>query len=470
MPQATIERSQIAGLGVEPVTGRWQNSDMGRLRRRWRVVKWAGVAGSALVLATWVISLHCWCRYISSIGVPSAQVIPGVAPSGWLLGLGQGGVYLCHGLVLHLSFPGGGSGWAACRTPWSSWNSCVGWPRIVDLRSAPIGGWGWMAVVPLWIPFLLICAPTVLLCWRDRRVISQWVRRRRPARWIAQLAAALTFLGGSWLIYLGLDSAAIAAGVTVDDASRLLGVPEGVALGTSIAAIFLASYVPSRLLLFLLRWRPIYVGDPVLDPALSCQKCNYDLTGNLSGICPECGHAINQPAAKSRYSVAKAAKSAVLALSFIAVSGAIGFFLLSPPPRNKPLPPLFCRDHSGEPEITFDLRGSALFVDRERNTIFLLPAFGDDRGSGIAVNPSLNDAEFGVAGVKWRVPAEDDSLFIAGRHGEVKSYHLRDGFVNRVVDDIAKLSVPRAPDIIDVLIKSCRWKDAEAKSAVSALR
>jgi hypothetical protein len=25
-----------------------------------------------------------------------------------------------------------------------------------------------------------------------------------------------------------------------------------------------------------------------------CQKCNYDLTGNVSGVCPECGTSIEQ--------------------------------------------------------------------------------------------------------------------------------------------------------------------------------
>lgn len=30
-------------------------------------------------------------------------------------------------------------------------------------------------------------------------------------------------------------------------------------------------------------------------PAHCCQKCGYDLTGNMSGICPECGTPIAEP-------------------------------------------------------------------------------------------------------------------------------------------------------------------------------
>jgi hypothetical protein len=37
------------------------------------------------------------------------------------------------------------------------------------------------------------------------------------------------------------------------------------------------------------------------DPrGIRCHGCGYDLTGNVSGVCPECGKPINQPPAKSR--------------------------------------------------------------------------------------------------------------------------------------------------------------------------
>jgi hypothetical protein len=35
-------------------------------------------------------------------------------------------------------------------------------------------------------------------------------------------------------------------------------------------------------------------------PPGHCQKCSYDLTGNVSGICPECGTPISNAGAQSR--------------------------------------------------------------------------------------------------------------------------------------------------------------------------
>ncbi len=42
----------------------------------------------------------------------------------------------------------------------------------------------------------------------------------------------------------------------------------------------------SRLLYKKLRWKMVY------DDGLLCLNCDYDLTGNESGICPECGNKI----------------------------------------------------------------------------------------------------------------------------------------------------------------------------------
>jgi hypothetical protein len=46
---------------------------------------------------------------------------------------------------------------------------------------------------------------------------------------------------------------------------------------------------PLAVLLWALRPRP--------KPNGSCQRCRYDLTGNTSGVCPECGTAISKPLA-----------------------------------------------------------------------------------------------------------------------------------------------------------------------------
>lgn len=43
----------------------------------------------------------------------------------------------------------------------------------------------------------------------------------------------------------------------------------------------------------LLRWR--HIRPNKWDGRLKCEGCDYDLTGNVSGTCPECGKAIPMP-------------------------------------------------------------------------------------------------------------------------------------------------------------------------------
>jgi len=54
-------------------------------------------------------------------------------------------------------------------------------------------------------------------------------------------------------------------------------VPEGIALGVYVL-----------MLLFVLRTRWRRWQDTPRDRML-CEKCKYNLTGNVSGVCPECG-------------------------------------------------------------------------------------------------------------------------------------------------------------------------------------
>ena len=48
--------------------------------------------------------------------------------------------------------------------------------------------------------------------------------------------------------------------------------------------LFFAVFIPSVILLFR-DFRRVY-------PPSRCPKCGYNLTGNVSGICPECGERI----------------------------------------------------------------------------------------------------------------------------------------------------------------------------------
>ena len=39
--------------------------------------------------------------------------------------------------------------------------------------------------------------------------------------------------------------------------------------------------------------RGTFWPKPIHEPAVTCGQCGYDLTGNVSGICPECGWKIS---------------------------------------------------------------------------------------------------------------------------------------------------------------------------------
>ena len=41
-----------------------------------------------------------------------------------------------------------------------------------------------------------------------------------------------------------------------------------------------------------------------VDPMLFCRNCSYDLTGNTSGVCPECGAAVTAAPAKTQATMA----------------------------------------------------------------------------------------------------------------------------------------------------------------------
>ena len=149
--------------------------------------------------------------------------------------------------------------------------------------------------IPLWIPFILVTIPTVVLWYQDRRciptVINRWARRLRPRQ-----RKKVTFW--SVLVFCVIHVAAtLVAVVMLVQAIPFFFSPQSAVgeflnatvswgapiffFGTPLWALLWA-WVYARLLNSLMRKLP----TPF------CPECGYDLTGNTSGICPECGQPI----------------------------------------------------------------------------------------------------------------------------------------------------------------------------------
>lgn len=100
---------------------------------------------------------------------------------------------------------------------------------------------------------------------------------------------------------LGVDTLSYEGLVAVDPDGRVpwtLGGRSGAAQPT-IPVRFRTIVLPSRLLLALLSPLPaVWIGTMIrrfrlyrrrLNDRTHCHTCGYDLTGNVSGVCPECG-------------------------------------------------------------------------------------------------------------------------------------------------------------------------------------
>jgi hypothetical protein len=148
--------------------------------------------------------------------------------------------------------------------------------------------------IPLWMPFVVVAVPTVLLWYRDRRSIARgwgrvvrWATPPEPRRLtllrisgacvLHGVLAIVVSIGGAMLFSFFVDPlnksfSARVARETLDytGLTLVLGTP---AWGVLWAWLFT-------------RWQNrLFRGLP----GARCDGCGYDLTGNVSGRCPECG-------------------------------------------------------------------------------------------------------------------------------------------------------------------------------------
>lgn len=114
-------------------------------------------------------------------------------------------------------------------------------------------------------------------------------RRKNPLVWLGVPAALLIFP----ILFLALANLvdSVCQQLFHTDLVTYIAVgyalPESLVIGSLFACIFAISYLPVRLLLRLCFWRRVRELTPF------CGGCGYNLTGNITGCCPECGRSFD---------------------------------------------------------------------------------------------------------------------------------------------------------------------------------
>jgi hypothetical protein len=303
---------------------------MALLRRKRRILKWAGFFLSLLMAAAWVASLPWSWEYER----PTRPRFPesDMLYMGWE-------VRLCAGLVSYEEWSilmRGDKGWRVSR-----WSGPAEWlPSLERIER----GWGsgppiaWCIAIPLWMPFLVLATPTAYLWRSDRRLRAGHCRscghdlagilsgvcpgcgtktaaqspprmwrfgmgrlgqQGRILKWAGLVVSLLIFVAGAAsLFWMGSHygkstSWTLDGGCLLFDSSYT-GARRGWALRR---AVLPPDRGPEPYLVEL--WIPfLIVAVPTaclwwIDlrrlPVGCCQRCGYNLAGNISGVCPECG-------------------------------------------------------------------------------------------------------------------------------------------------------------------------------------
>lgn len=239
-----------------------------------RILKWGGTVTCILLPLLFAYSTRRAIIWTSpsleyQAGVTRGMVSFAWRPESWNLENDRYAGWAGWSLASH---SGGVSGW---------------WVSLGTLRT-----WEWVEV-PLWMPTLVLALPTALLWYRDRRVVRQtcrraieWLRPVRRKRITFWLVAAFSVVHGV-LVILGFNTIFRIHDFfypvrQIGDRRSFIVFAEWVA-----ACVFLAAPLWGIL------WAWLYVR--VLNhlgrqsTQNRCFECGYDLTGNVSGICPECG-------------------------------------------------------------------------------------------------------------------------------------------------------------------------------------
>jgi len=153
--------------------------------------------------------------------------------------------------------------------------------------------WEWL-FIPLWVPWALVTLPIATLWYADRHSVRatlaryvDYIRPRERKRLRVTQVLAFLVLHISLLMFLGSADTAALNFFAIDPLSTFQWL-----VGSTLTLLFYGTP------LFAVLWAYLYVRSMNrLQAGRSgwcCSKCGYDLTGNVSGVCPECGSAVTR--------------------------------------------------------------------------------------------------------------------------------------------------------------------------------
>lgn len=273
------------------------------MRRTGRIrgfIRWAATIAFLLTSAIWVLSYFrtiTFCEYVSSAPPTLLGGRPVILDFYKLHRLDAGAfmlgipMYAYAGLMPVWDF---GNGFAIGR-PMLPANTYL--PAFV----VPLG----IFVIPVWIPWLLFGLPAFLLWrrefwrrrWHDKRYYK--VVRERTGKMVARMIAIPAY-GAALVATIAISEFVVR---TVDEAlypkdlmevlRQSLRVSETALLSFLLFFWFFISFLVTRVIYRWARWKTCY------DDVPRCVQCYYELTGNTTGRCPECGTEIPKGAVPS---------------------------------------------------------------------------------------------------------------------------------------------------------------------------
>ena len=115
--------------------------------------------------------------------------------------------------------------------------------------------------------------------------MPQGIRRKRFSVVTSLIAAVFVFPLACVVAAVVVRGVVVAVGDSIEATGVPITYPFDVMLVSIMIGLpLLLAYLASRACYSLMRWETVYHWD-----GRYCVQCEYDLTGNVSGRCPECG-------------------------------------------------------------------------------------------------------------------------------------------------------------------------------------